>query len=68
MIKNYNALSASLGQFNAEKDKLAANIVNEKMMKEMGKAEKKATKESKENKTQDELLPGMEEDIKKGLA
>ena len=67
MVKDYNKLSASIGLFNAEKDANAVKANNEKKKQESDKADKKAEKEKKEIKKRNELMPGMELDVRNGL-
>ena len=59
MIKDYNCLSASIGQFNAEKDAIALNNANDKRQKELNKEEKRVQKDANEKKNREELMPGM---------
>ena len=67
-MKDYNKFSAWIRLFNSEKDANAEKADNEKKKKELDKADKNSEKETKEQiEKHNELMPGMELDVCKGL-
>ena len=67
MVCDYNNFTASIGEYNAEKDEAAATNEKKKKKKEAEKEAKKVSKEASEKEMRDNLLPGMEDDMRKCL-
>ena len=62
-VKDYNALAASLGMLNAEKDEKAKAAAQKKKDDAAAAAQKKAETQAKEAAKRNELLPGFIEEL-----
>ena len=62
-VKDYNALAASLGMLNAEKDEKAKAAAQKKKDDAAAAAQKKAENQAKEAAKRNELLPGFIEEL-----
>jgi hypothetical protein len=66
-IKEYATLSSILAELAADKDETRKRLAQEKEKQQQERAAKKAAQAEKDKKKAEELLPGIEQDIEKGL-